>query len=219
MLYNQQTSPPPPPPPPSPPRPPPTATSVPDAKIKSTKQHALKRKHLQHHRTNTKADNNTILIPVSYKYLEERVQVAAPTRGAERLKVVLLESGVFPAAASQHLLRQLRLPLYSPYRVRWAPGHSERFARHLYNTGTEREGKEVGRYVFHFRAWPQRSPPARIHWAKRQYLVDGSTNVAGTSALGRRLDNRSCEGRGSFPRPAITLARYQPKLLALFANI
>ena len=39
------------------------------------------------------------------------MQVASPTRRAESLEVVLLESGVFPAAAGQHLLRQLRLAL------------------------------------------------------------------------------------------------------------
>lgn len=69
--------------------------------------------------------------PKAVKYLEEGVQVSAPAWRTERLEIVLLESGVFPAAAGKHLLRQLRLAFDPPHRVRRAPRHLERFARHL----------------------------------------------------------------------------------------
>lgn len=59
------------------------------------------------------------------------MQVAAAARRAQGLEVVLLEGGVLPAAARQHLLRQLGLALDPPHRVRGPSCHLERLARNL----------------------------------------------------------------------------------------
>ena len=73
------------------------------------------------------------------------MQVAASARGPQGLEVVRLEGRILPAAARQHLLRQLGLALDPPSRVRGPSRYVERLSGDLqYMAMRSRYGYRAG---------------------------------------------------------------------------